>query len=428
MADIPIDYKHLSQLDYSNIPALMNFIANGVFPPNIQTKRQKERYTANYGNGRFMVADGRLYYGNQQLEVVPDEERDTRLLTIYHDQTLGMGKGLNSMYITVSARLLNISKRYVSEWLKGRVQYQLTRKPQKSTAQVRRYPNMPNLAWQIDLVMMPAQRFPLIANANRVAILTVLDLGTRRCWLRGVTGLSMEDVIGGLAPIVRAQPLQAGPRGGQPYRVKVLQADNGFKNRAIAQFCRDNDILKQVYSQPYVPLSEIENLNKRLRDLINHLISRNGTRVWFPHLQILEDNLNHYAALARHPRDPVKQRGPFKFDVGDVVRVHQSQLNTRLLERAKDGANKKYTHIQYSVRPYLVHARHISNSVNGLPTYELITTDPQYNPPRVLSTTPPDPYPIRFKENMLLQLPFLPDPYGPHMTQEQSDRLNTLVI
>jgi len=71
-----------------------------------------------------------------------------------------------------------------------------------ASERVPRYSNMPNLAWQMDLVMMPAQRFPLIGNANRVAILTVLDLGTRRCWLRGVTGLSMEDVIGGVFVVV----------------------------------------------------------------------------------------------------------------------------------------------------------------------------------------------------------------------------------
>ena len=85
--------------------------------------RQQLRYAEKFNP--FHVQDGRLFLN--ELEVVPDAQRNQKLNLLYRDRSVGLGHGQNQWYVIVSSKYLNIPKKVAVEFLKNSVPYQLTR-------------------------------------------------------------------------------------------------------------------------------------------------------------------------------------------------------------------------------------------------------------------------------------------------------------
>ena len=207
----------------------------------------------------FTTKNGVLYIDN--YEIVPRSGIKYLLETLYKDNLIGMGKGIESLYNTITDMgYLGVAKKDVSEYLKSMPEYQMQREITTHTisrpiiVQIRE----PNQRWAIDLVEV--QRFAK-NNDNHKYIFTCIDYFSRYAWAEPLKSKKPQDIVDALDTIVLRV-------GGYP---KMIQMDNGgeFKG-AFKKYLSDHDV-KKIYTQAHTPQSNglIERFNKSLRRLIN---------------------------------------------------------------------------------------------------------------------------------------------------------------
>jgi len=399
MAEEHPNYRQLNNYDYSNIPQIINYLINRQFPPNL-TPRQQGRYAEKFDP--FHIQNGLLFFN--ELEVVPDAQRNQKLNLLYRDRTIGLGHGINQWYVIVSSRYLNIPKKVSTEFLKNSVPYQLTRTYVKPTVKVKRYVTR-NAMWQIDLIDMGHySRW----NRGWKFILSVKDLATKQVWLRALRRKTPAAVLAPLQVIVNNQPPE--------HRVRAIQSDNGLEFEGVlAEFFRESNI-KIIKAPSHTPLSEIENLNGQVRKMLNELFTRRGQKHWINFLPDIEANLNNFNAIRRDRDEPENQPIRILFAIGDIVRVRQTSLpviGNPIRKEIKAGL-QKHIHVKYSVDSYIIRRVYRSNHANGLASYTI--EDNQGNPILEVNGNI-----SRFKQDTLLKLPQQPEP---SMTQEQSNMVN----
>ena len=178
-------------------------------------------------------------------------------------------------------KYLNITRDEVSEFIKGKTTYQLTKKePPKINKPIIAY--YPNERWAIDLVDVKIYSGH---NNQKKYILTAIDYFSRYVFAAGISNKTAENTLEGLREIIQ----KAG------VKPTLIQADNGGEFKAaFADYLKANNI-KIVRTLSYSPSGNalIENFNNILRKYIREGFIRTNSLNWIDHLDDYLYNRNH---------------------------------------------------------------------------------------------------------------------------------------
>lgn len=271
-----------------------------IYPNNVNTNRQKQRYNEKYnGNSGFVVQNATLFYRKPNLgidlEVVYPNEREQKIRSIYDDATKGLGTGLSQFYQQVSMKYLNIKKENTDTFLRKQGDYVVTRLPRKQINSPI-IAKIPNERWGIDLIDMSAYT----ENNDNVPkwILTVVDYYSSKVFARHMQNKSLVTIKSKMEDI--CQTNNTYPR--------ILQADGEFhagnpaQANILERWCDEHNI-EFVKTLSYTPTSngKIERMNREIRKKMRAGFVRNNNNIWADHLQIYVDNINsQQIARTRH--------------------------------------------------------------------------------------------------------------------------------
>jgi hypothetical protein len=145
-------YVKLNNYDYSDdfLDQLKDYLEFDDIPDDwspSQIKIFKRRYK------NYHLEGNKIIYTPLNLEVVHENDIDTKLKVLYNDDRYGAGKGIRSFYNTVISKYLGIKRTRVADFLKQQPSYQLTKtkQPLVNKPIVARFPNQ---RWSIDLIDM----------------------------------------------------------------------------------------------------------------------------------------------------------------------------------------------------------------------------------------------------------------------------------
>lgn len=409
-----------------NIGEIINYLNTGQYPARMNTNVKRQRYSDTFD--AFVVNNNQLQFVYQQANAAlnqaeirlrvyrTEQDIENRLIELYDDTSSGIGKGILKFYEVVSTTSLNITRDTVVDFLRRQLPYQLTRNTVKSKNPMKKY-TVPG-TWALDLINMRNLRQQ---NHGHLSILSVVDLATKRCWLRSLPGSTAVQVRNAFQTIIVAN---------NNTNPNLLMMDNGKEFKAaFATFLAAQNI--RVYnSNTYTPVSPIERVNQEVRKQVAEIATRNRNLIWHTHLQEIEDSINLATQNWRTKEKRVEENARTvardlltppnapKFNVGDEVRVSQRAFNTEIRRLNKTGLVKQ-VYIKRSVLTYRVHERFNRSVVNGFYTYNLNYLHGQavvgvLNGPRLL-----------YRESDLTGAS-LANTRQPVMTQAQSNILNRI--
>ena len=109
------------------------------------------------------------------------------------------------------------------------------------------------------------------------------------------------------------------------HKPKIIHSDNGseFKNNELKAWCESLNI-KQLYSEPYKPLGQIERFNKSLKSWIFKHFTMYQTTIWVDYLPKLVEYYNENKPSLPKGRDkppPPKNKNDITYQIGDSVRI-----------------------------------------------------------------------------------------------------------
>ena len=362
--DIP-NYRKVNHYDlendYNNIVSFLKNKQN--IPPGLNA-RQKARFIEKYSE--FEMKNNRLFY--KGLEIVQKNDIKETLNKIYVPSE-GLGRGINSFYLLVQSKYLNITKSEVADFLRNQATYQLTFRPKPNIKKPTMKYNKPNIMWSMDLIDIHRYAGH---NTQHKFILTIIDNFDKRVWLCGLKNKEAHAITNKLRPILERE------------NPKAINLDNG------GEFSKDNIPLFQefgikiVRSKSHVPISIIENLNGQVRKHLSQIFVHTGKLNWVNHLADIEENMNNFNALPKNVlkrEQEVKERKENpparpepKFKVGDYVRILQSANDNKIRQEIKQH-QQKYINVKYSIRLYKIYKTYKPRGNNSLPYYELIDVE-----------------------------------------------------
>jgi hypothetical protein len=155
------------------IKKVIDFIKTG----NQSTPVLEQRFGKDSG---FHVKDGKLYQGS--LEVVYPKDREKAILSIYEDDTKGLGVGLQQFYQSVASKYLNIFKKDTDKFLQKQGDYKIAVIPRRHNMSI--VAKRPAERWGIDLIDMTM--YPAGVNHQKKYIMTVVDYFSGKVWARGI--------------------------------------------------------------------------------------------------------------------------------------------------------------------------------------------------------------------------------------------------
>ncbi len=412
--------KKYNNLDFSNIPAIINYLTNHTYPPNIDTQAKQKRYSKQYDD--FEVIDGdKLYLANRW--VVPNTDKDNDFVDavlehVYNDPRKGL-VGQTLFYKYINKHYLNITKKQCIDYLKAKTEYQLTRQYVKEKVTTKQYKQL-NAGWAIDLIDVSN-----VAKQNKHYnfIFTVIDQFTKKVWYRPLKHKTVEDCTAILKEIFKTE------------KPKVIISDMGTEFN-FDEFLKENAV-KHIRSQSYTPVPQIENANNQLRKMIRELNVKNGNLNWEKYLPDLEYNKNNqYNGTTGHSAndivdnkdnirnvlhdnivDDVKNAVP-KYSSGDFVRIKLSALDSAIRKMYKANL-QKLVPVKFTPEIYIISKIFTTkNNKLGLSYYSLKTEDGD-----ILKNS--DNTITRFKQGDLLKVPADTD-RDFHITWDNVQDLNTL--
>ena len=265
-------------------------------------------------------------------------------------------------------------------------------------------PTAPFQYFAIDLVDMNYYS-NVAANKKFRYIFSCIDIFTKFAWFVAIKNKDAPSTLAALKKIIDYN-LQFKPpveRKSMNYPSVVL-SDNGaeFKGELDAYFKEHH--IKHITTKSYVPQANIENLNLQLRHMIRDNFVRTNSLAWFPYLQAFADSKNTNKdettkstplALMQsyfnddHPKirviaDKIKQKKEEKFqkfnkqenfEVGDLVRVKMTSIQSALRKKVKEG-NKKLIVVRFSPTVYRIRrVLPVARGKLGFPGYYIEDTD-----------------------------------------------------
>lgn len=411
-------FRRLNAYNYDDYDGIIDFLKTGEYPDEVNTTQKRARFAEKFGQ-HFYVVSNEIRYddGVFDLTVVRNNEniRNARLNALFTDKQVGMGHGIQQFYEIVIHRYLNITRKHVEHFLKSQTNYQLTRKSIKPKNPTKKY-NRPNQAWVCDLIDMSNYG---TRNQNYKYILSVLDLFSKKCWLRALRLKTAVDVRDAFQTFTTPQN-----------KTKILFSDNGTEFQGeLRAFLQANQI-KHNTTESHTPEPNIENLNGQIRKFIAELAVRKKNLLWINELSQIEANLNSYNTLTRvtQKRDAEAEarlndrddnRLPARLNEQNVVRISQRAIESEIRAKNKAGLQKE-VYVKYSVDTYVITRIYGPAHRNGFYKYAL--RENNQGGAQLLNT---DNSVARFREADLL---LIPDGVtrGENMTMNQSIALNKL--
>lgn len=404
-------YRKLNQYPYTeDYDAIIKYLEKGVAP----NKQFENRYKD------FEIDDNEIHYkknGLKDLLVIKNEEqKEEKLKELYNDFSTGLGRGIKSFYKIIASKYLGITRADVKTFLEKQIPYQLTKaiiKPKNPTKKYR----TANKVWYMDLIDL--QKFSR-NNENFKYILSVIDACTHICWLRGLKSKEPAKVLEKFKTFCDPSDLAKS--------CKMLVTDNGTEMKGeFDEWLKKNNI-KHETSKTYTPVPLIENLNGKIRKMLQDIFTRTGNFTWHTHIKQIEDNLNNYQTLPRVKKEldiqnenaPNNLQPPEpKFKVGDYVRIAETAISS-FGRKAYKEKNQKSVIIKYSVDVFKISKVFNRAMVGEFHKYGLQTTDDT----NVMNT---DKTISRFRECDLMLVPPPETHKGDILTQGQVNKLNQYV-
>ena len=339
-------------------------------PDHLDTNAKMKRFYDKWS--QFMIKDDKLFYKKLNLEVIPDDERESKMKELYENNITGVSRGITMFYYTICEKYLNIRRMDVSNFLKNQKIYQITRTQHHVINKPILSRNV-NERYGIDCIDMTsfAKENGGINNGFKF-ILTVVDYFSRHVWARKMKTQTTINVTKALKSIVEETKTYP----------KIIQADNGneFMNET-SKWMKDNDIT-YIKTNSYSPQSNglVEGKNRRIREVLRELMIRNNNRNWTNSLEIACENLNTQRngttkktpisiwrpgheiihkdkEIVQFHKDrivnEIKKNTAEKFNVGDLVRVKMGALFSKIRKLIKSN-KKKLIVVNYSPDIYEV--------------------------------------------------------------------------
>ena len=67
---------------------------------------------------QFIIEDDKPFYKKLNLEVIPDDERESKMKKLYENNVTGVSRGITMFYHRICDKYLNIRRNDVSNFLK----------------------------------------------------------------------------------------------------------------------------------------------------------------------------------------------------------------------------------------------------------------------------------------------------------------------
>ena len=308
-------------------------------------------------NKKWLIENNQLVYTNngQKRIVIPRENVLAKLMELHADSKY-IGVGLNGFYAKIAEEYIGITRKQASEFLKREPLYQLTRQDiHKINKPGRPKERMETL--HIDLIDMN----PYIGfNRQYRYILSCIDAFTKKVFVRGMRQKTLEETIQNLESVIQEAGITP----------KIIRCDLG-KEFSLNEWGRQNGVTISN-SKSYSPASngQIEGENRIIRRVLSSFFIRNGNTNWIDHLVELTDNLNsnRHGVTKTTPNnlfqtnnEGTKLKARLRIDarakkilsqepdfqVGDLVRIKNSSLYSKIREKIKNG-NKKNIIVTFS--------------------------------------------------------------------------------
>ena len=94
-------------------------------PGHLDTNAKMKRFYDKWS--QFMIKEDKLFYKKLNLEVISDDERESKMKELYENKVTGVSRGITMFYHTICEKYLNIRRIDVSNFLKNQKIYQITR-------------------------------------------------------------------------------------------------------------------------------------------------------------------------------------------------------------------------------------------------------------------------------------------------------------
>ncbi len=239
-------------------------------------------YWKNFKNNcnKFTLHDNELYFKNKQYI-----RHDVKNVILDQEYIHMTGNGIRTFYKYIIKKYVGITRDDIALYLKRHNERQLTT-PLIFKAKKSFHAKYINHIWAIDLIDMS----PHITHDHHRYIITLVDIYSRRCWLRSIVQKIPQSVLQHVRSIMDSYTIP-----------KIIISDNGseFKGE-FSTFCVENKIYHQL-TPPHSPQSNgiVERKNREIRKILrNIIVSRKmeGTTVnvaWRHLLPQVENVLNN---------------------------------------------------------------------------------------------------------------------------------------
>jgi hypothetical protein len=327
-----------NKMEFSDwfIDSAILYHQNGSIPTNL-TENQIIRFKTRAN--RFQLINDKLYariksktlnVTKHQVQIVAPRDRDQVLSEMYKD-TEQTRNGRDSFYTKVAMKYLNISRRYVQEFLRKQVNYQLhLQQPREKTLKPESVTEVGE-KFQIDLIDMT--KF-VGYNARKGWIVTCIDVFSKYAFARSITTKKAEKVLEALEDILTEN---YGILGRDP---KVIHSDNGseFVAKIYKDFLKSRGI-EIFYGQTYSAQQQgtIERFNRTLKSLIySYITTRQGQSYAQRYYDKLQDFVKNYNTSIH---SSIKAR-PIDIHKSSRQNVKQVKLVEKKIEKFVDESKE----------------------------------------------------------------------------------------
>ena len=261
------------QEDYDN---LNYYLQNNRTPESI---RYKSRFIKKY-EGFQKRADGTIIYAPLNLEVIPPNDKQTKLKEIYESDN-SLGKGVYALFKYIQSKYIGITRNDVQEFVEFQSNYQLTQPLLAHRTNKPVISKYPNQLWALDLIDM--QPFMSSNYGNRY-IMNVVDIFSRKMWLAKLKNKGAVDTAQAFEEICERAGITP----------NYLLSDNGTEWKGeFATFCDENEIT-QRFTRSYSPQANgvVERANREIRKIIKAIMLQSNRFIWYNKLGAVETNRN----------------------------------------------------------------------------------------------------------------------------------------